>query len=131
MSAFRFDPARGRIHLRMEGFLSLEQATEIRRQVDDACGRIRSAGGTLSMLADMTEYPPQSRSVNDIGVEIAAAVAATPRTGYAVVTGSALQRLRLRRVLEAAQPSFFERQDEAAAWLGWEPGWIDAAASRG
>lgn len=123
MSEFRFQPASGRVHIRLEGFLTLEQAEEVRRQVADACRQIRSAGGALSMLADLTDYAPQSRAVNDVGADIAAAVAATRRSEYAVVTGSALQRLRLRRVLEVAQPSFFDGLDEAVAWLGWEAGW--------
>ncbi len=82
------------------------------------------------MLADMSGYPPQGPAVNATGAAIAAEIAATPRTGYAVVTGSALQRLRLRRVLEAARPRFFDGVAEAAVWLGWgDLGWLHAAGA--
>ena len=67
------------------------------------------------MLADLNDYPPQSREVGVIGTEIAAIIAAVVPIGFAVVIGSALQRLRLRGIMAAARPRFFATVEAAAA----------------
>lgn len=123
---FHFDQRRGRVHQQMRGFLSVADAEGIHRRVADACDRVRAGGGSLSVLVDMSDYPPQSQEVGAVGGRIAAAYAAVPLSGFAVVTGSALQRVRLRRVLEPVGPAFFDRVDDAAAHLGWERDWLRA-----
>lgn len=128
MHQFHFDPERRRIFQRLAGFLSVAEAQAVRAAVASACARV-AAPGTLTMVADLIDYPPQSQEVSRIGEEIAAIIAAAEPAGFAVVTGSALQRLRLRRVMEAARPRFHDTVAEAAAALGWEATWLATALS--
>lgn len=124
------DERRARIHQRLSGFLSRAEAEAVRDHVAAACRRI-GAPGVLTMLADLSDYPPQSQDVSGIGVEIAAIIAAAAPAAFAVVTGSALQRVRLRRVMDTARPRFFETAAAAAADLGWEPAFLTVISSRG
>lgn len=129
MTRFCFDPASGRLYQRLHGFLSVADAEAVRQQVTQACERVRQAGLLMSVLVNLRDYPAQSQAVNDVVARIAATVAATPRRGYAVVTGSALQRLRLRRVMDAIGPDFFDSAPAAAAHLGWEPAFLATVSS--
>ena len=134
---FHFDSALCRIIQQLDGFLSLDEAEAVHRDVSAACARVRDGGGTLAVLVDYRHYPVQSQAVSTVGERIAAEYAATPLAGFAAVTGSAMQRVRLRRVLEAVRPSFFENPAEAVDRLGWARDWPplrltqmgDAAAS--
>lgn len=123
MQIFQFDQPRGRIHQRLHGFLTVPEAEAIRAQVVAACDRMRAADGALTVLVDLGDYAPQSQAVNAITEQIATAYAAVAPAGFAAATTSALQRLRLRRVLEAVGPHFFDTPDQAALHLGWEKDW--------
>ena len=129
MHQLHFDTRRGRIHQRLEGFLTVAEAQAVHRQVVRACDRMRPLGEPASVLVDLRDYPPQGQEVNAVTQTIAAVFAALPPIGFAVVTGSALQRMRLRRVLEAVQPSFFDQIQDAVAHLGWEQDWPNAMIS--
>lgn len=127
MHQLHVDARLSRIYQRLSGFLSRAEAQAVRDDVAAACRRIGDGPGTLTMVADLRDYPAQSQAVSGIGEEIAAILAAAAPAGFAIVTGSALQRLRLRRVMDAARPRFFDTMEEAAATLGWEPAWLAAA----
>lgn len=128
MHQFHVYERQGRIFQRLSGFLSRAEA--VRDDVAAACRRI-DAPGALTMLADLSDYPAQSQDVSGISMEIAAILAAAAPAGFAVVTGSALQRVRLRRVMDAARPRFFETVAAAAVDLDWEPAFLAAINSPG
>lgn len=129
MHQFHFDSQRCRIVQRLAGFLTVAEAEAVRDEVAAACERACVLPGTLTMVADLRDYPPQSREVSRVGEEIARILARATPAVFAVVTGSALQRVRLRRVMEAARPQFFGTVEDAAAALGWEPSWTAASLS--
>ena len=127
MHHFHFDAESSRLFQRLTGFLTRTEAESVCAEVAGACAGLRP--GALTMLADLRDYPPQSQEVSRIGEEIAALIAAASPAGFAVVTGSALQRLRLRRVMAAAHPRFFETVAAAATDLGWEAEWVQRVSA--
>ena len=77
-------------------------------------------GSEVSLLVDTTEYPPQSREVQEIRQQIIHKLAGYHVRKLAYVVAKALSRLQSERLTKhesGLKVAFFESEEEARAWL--------------
>jgi hypothetical protein len=74
----------------------------------------------IALLVDTTEYPPQSKEVQEIRQQIIHKLAEYHVKKLAYIVAKALSRLqseRLTKQASALKVAFFESEEEARAWL--------------
>lgn len=119
MFSIRFLPEKARMVFTCEGLWSASEAdafcAELRTQMTAA----RCAGRPIRMLAVLDGYQlpcPSAAEATDRAVDL---LQSRLIERYALVTQSALVRLRIRRLLDGVNYQIFNTREEAAAWLEW------------
>jgi hypothetical protein len=114
-----FDRRRMRLHFEGTGFWDLAEAMTFYTEVTVACREARKEARPLSILADLSDYLPQGGPVSDTHERTVAEIRQAPLDRYALVAPSALNRMRIRRMLVGIPHQIFTLRGDAAAWLGW------------
>jgi hypothetical protein len=119
MHVIYHDENANRLYVKMVGFWQIAEATHLHRSISEAVSNARRRATTLSMMSDLTEYATPGTGVSAIARKTADMIREGGVSRYAIVTHSALQRVRMRRLLPGIAFDLFSDITAAETWLGW------------
>lgn len=105
-----------RVHARLSGFFSLDEVEAFGREEQDAARRVTLAWGWFDLLVDVSDGITQGQEVMGAFNGLLDQAEFKARR-IALVVGSTLLRLQLRRVLASERIGIFAEVEEGEAWL--------------
>ena len=119
MHDVRFDPQARRVMIRASGFWNDAEFAAFAKDARAAFDVFGQDERPVDILADLEGYQPQS--LEALSHHDFLGTIGTAKIGrHALVTGSALLRIQMRRFYEVIPIAYFADRASALAWLGWD-----------
>jgi hypothetical protein len=104
------------LHLRLQGFWTAEIARSFAIAQQEAAGALACPPGAHLSLADLTEFKIQSQETVAICAKLIASAGNRSRR-LAIVAGTGLARIQIKRVLLRDEMQVFDDVSSARRWL--------------
>lgn len=115
--SFSFDENRILLLLTQSGYWSLETFNRFEEEFLALHADIRSRHGHYRALSDCTDFSVQSNEVSQAFEILFANLMNENRGRYAIIVGSALNKMQARRVLPQPHVKMFTDIEPAMTWL--------------
>lgn len=119
MFSFSYDPNRTLLSIVQQGYWTVEEFRDYERQFRTHHRAILQEHGSYRVVADCREYPVQSPEVSLAFEKLFQTLMAENHGHYAIVVGSALNRIQARRVIPHTNVEIFspDEWDRAVDWV--------------
>ena len=119
--SFSYDEDRVLLNVMQRGYWTIETFRVYEREFLKWHDEIRARHPNYRTFAECAEYQVQSPEIGQAFAVLFEKLMAENKGHYAIIAGSALNRIQAKRVIPQPNVEVFTDRDEAMAWL-FEPG---------